>query len=369
MRAPAARPAGGPLSVSQVIVVAPEPAPWLGALLATLAGERVQLFAPWRVAGAAPPWWPARVRAAWQRRQLALPAGVEAVGRPELLALDAGLRAWAGDRADRVLRARFTMRRAVDRAAAASLPADARRVIAPSLAARRAFARARAGAHGGGARCVLVEDLPGLRELHDDLDRAARAHPDCAFLRRFRADAAVVAHQDAERHLADEVLVRGAFAEARVAARGHVVAPLPTAPLVAAPRAPRRSGVPRVLLAGLAAARGGAVEAAAATAAARGAWHLLVQPGAGMEPADLLSRPHVARASDAARALVDVDLVIAPAWCELYPREVALAAALGVPVIATPRAAGITTPAIEVAPGDAVGLGAAIAQQLQLQRG
>src|SRR5690606_39884464 len=95
------------------------------------------------------------------------------------------LAAWIGRRTDRRLRAMFWRRAAVDRVAAAVLSRrrDLRAVIAPSGAAERTFAAAAAA----GARRILLEDLPGLRQLHRDLDRAAAAHPQCRFLRRFRA--------------------------------------------------------------------------------------------------------------------------------------------------------------------------------------
>jgi glycosyltransferase involved in cell wall biosynthesis len=86
------------------------------------------------------------------------------------------------------------------------------------------------------------------------------------------------------------------------------------------------------------------------------AWELVVRPGEGMEPADLLARPGVRVA--AADVLDGIDLVVAPSWCESYPDEVARAAAAGLPVVATHRAAGFLD-LDEVAPGDADGLRAA----------
>ncbi|HWN72078.1 MAG TPA: hypothetical protein VNM90_30775, partial [Haliangium sp.] len=67
---------------------------------------------------------------------------------------------------------------------------------------------------------------------------------------------------------------------------------------------------------------------------------------------------------DQRRHLSGVDLVLAPAWCEAYLDEVATAGALGVPVVATLRAAGWVAPAHEIAPGDVQGLGAAVDRAL-----
>ena len=131
-------------------------------------------------------------------------------------------------------------------------------------------------------------------------------------------------------------------------------------------------GRKRVLLAGLAAARHGTMEALAAVAA-RPHVTLLVRPGEGMEPADLLAHPQVAVADDAQRRhLRGVDLVLAPAWCETYLAEVTTAAAVGVPVVATQRAAGWLTPvpdsasesALGLAPGDSQALGVAMDRAL-----
>jgi hypothetical protein len=95
-----------------------------------------------------------------------------------------------------------------------------------------------------------------------------------------------------------------------------------------------------VLLAGSAAARHGVHEALAAIDGIEDAT-LWVRPGEGMEPRDLLSRNRVRVAPSELHARVqNADVVLAPAWCESYPPEVPLAAAMGIPVIATDRAAG-----------------------------
>jgi len=209
---------------------------------------------------------------------------------------------------------------------------SARVVIAPSLAARATFAAAPSG-----CLKILVEDLPSFRQLHADLDVAALAHPDCRFLRRYRAPARLVARQEAERVLADALLVRGRYAAEQRSGAGKPILPLPL-PRVELARATHAPGARRrVLLVGLATARNGSMEALQAS----GDWELLVRPGEGMEPADLLSRPNVraARPSEIA-TLEGIDLVIAPAWCESHPEELRRAAAARVPAVATHRAAG-----------------------------
>jgi len=224
-------------------------------------------------------------------------------------------------------------------------------VIAPSLAARSVFAAAPLG-----CLKILVEDLPSFRQLHADLDLAALAHPDCRFLRRYRAPARLVARQEAERVLADALLVRGRFAAEQRSDTGKPVLPVPL-PRLELRRAPHAPGARRrVLLAGLATARNGSMEALEAF----GDWELLVRPGEGMEPPDLLSRPNVR----AARPTLDgVDLVIAPTWCESHPEELRRAAAAGVPAIATHRAAGWLD-LTEIPPGDAAALRAAAQRAL-----
>ena len=244
---------------------------------------------------------------------------------PHLLAADAALRAWARARTDRRYRADFVLRAAIDAWAAGLVRRHRPRiVIAPSLAARRTFAAARAA----GAATVLVLDVPLLRALHRDLDRAARRWPERAFLRRFRAPSWAIARQEAERVMADLILVRGAYAHALCLADG-----LPEARLARLPRRPGpvlpAPGAPtgRVRLAGLAAARHG-VDTALAAARALGL-ELVVRVGEGTEPAELARLPGVATDDG------PVDAIVCPAICETYPE---LVRASGVPVIASPMA-------------------------------
>jgi hypothetical protein len=199
-------------------------------------------------------------------------------------------------------------------------------VIAPSLAARRTFAAAREL----GARTELVLDLPLLRALHRDLDRAAAVWPERAFLRRFRAPSWATARQEAERVLADTILVRGAYARSLCLADGIPAAklatlPLPPAPVLPTPPAPTH----RIRLAGLAAARHG-IDTALAVARLLDKT-LVVRVGEGTEPAGLADLRGVAVDDD------PVDAIICPAVCETYAPELR---ALGIPVIASPMASG-----------------------------
>lgn len=299
---------------------------------------------------AVPAWMgrlPGRV-GAFARRRVVDAATVTA---PWMIAVDAGLRMWAGEATDRKYLAEFTLRHAIDRWAAREV--ERRRppvVIAPSLAARRTFAAARSY----GATTMLALDLPLFRVLHRDLDRAAEVWPERAFLRRFRAPSWAIAAQDSERVLADVILVRGAYARAACIADG-----IPDAKIEAmAQREPRpiaraeaRTG--RIRLAGLAAARHG-VDTALAAARELG-MTLVVRVGDGTEPADLARRPGVA---------VDdrpVDAVICPAVCETYADELRAARAAGIPVVASP---GASTDARGPDPFDARGFAAAIADAI-----
>jgi hypothetical protein len=238
-------------------------------------------------------------------------------------------------------------RRTADVVAALRLPASCHLVIAPAGAAERTFAAARSR----GVKTILVHDLPVLRQLHHDLDAAARRHPDAPLLRRYRAS--------------DRVVVLGAFARAALLAAGvpeDKLVPARTAPVSPArPPPPERR---RVLLAGLATTRNGAREALAAVTGL-GDVELLVRAGDGLDPPDLLRRRGVRAASAAEQHSLDgVHAVIAPAWCECDPPEVPLAARLGVPVLATARAAGdvdLSLAGAELPVGDVPALRRAIA--------
>lgn len=342
-----------------IAIVVPEPAAWPArvAALAAAIDPDVRVFAPWAIPDLAPVRAVSR-RVAFVRRRLARHRCETVPGWP---LVELALSAWIGERADRRLRALFLRRAAVDRLAAARLARarDLRAVIAPAAAAERTFA----AAARAGARTLLLDDLPSLRQLQEDLDGAAERHPDCRFLCRFRAGPAVLARQEVEWALADRILVRGAFARAVRAAAGVAADRLidwpDPLPAVDVPRA--RGGPGRALLAGLAAARHGTCEALA-LAESRPDLEILVRAGEGLEPAGLLDHPRVRPASAAELARLDgVALLIAPSWCESYPDELARAVSHGVPVIGTERAAGfVDLDGLAVAPGDVGALSAAI---------
>ena len=349
-----------------IVIVAPEPAAW-PARLAALAGEidpDVRVFAPWAIPDLAP-LRPLARRVAFVRRRLARQRCQNVLGWP---LAELALSAWIGERADRRLRALFLRRAAVDRLAAARLPrvGDLRAVIAPAGAAERTFA----AAARAGARTLLVDDLPSLRQLQEDLDGAALRHPDCRFLRRFRAGPAVLARQEVEWALADRILVRGAFARAVRTAAGVAAPRLIDWPDPLPAAGPREAARPtRALLAGLAAARHGTCEALALLDS-RPDLELVVRAGEGLEPAGLIEHPRVrcARAGELAR-LDGIGLVVAPSWCESYPDEVARAASHGVPVIGTVRAAGhLDLDGLATEPGDVRALSAAIDMAIAFPR-
>lgn len=241
-----------------------------------------------------------------------------------LLGVEAGVRVWARGQTDRRYRGELALRVAIDAWAAREVARSRPRlVIASTLAARATFAAARAV----GAATVLVLDLPLLRALHRDLDRAIAAWPTRGFLRRYRAPSWAIARQEAERAMADLVVVRGAYAHALCAADGIArIARLPTR----APRIAQHGKTRRLRLAGVAFARHG-VDTALAVASQLGA-ELVVRVGDDSEPRDLATRPGVVVDRDGA---LPVDAIISPAICECYPAELAT---VGVPVIASPMA-------------------------------
>ncbi|WP_394851084.1 hypothetical protein [Pendulispora rubella] len=277
------------------------------------------------------------------------------------------LLALAGTDAGRRMTARFAARRGADAWAARTLEATLQtgaEVTAPTCGALGTFAEARRR----GLRTVLMHDLPMLRPMHADLDRAALVHPRCAFLRRYRAPASMVARQEAEYVLADVIHVRGHFAREQLMARGIPAARLRALPSPEGPMPTRRAGngqnMHRVmLLAGLATARNGTMELRAALAA-QPRWTAVVRAGEGLDPPDLLAHPRIRVATRAEIERLDgIDVVVAPSWCESHAPEVARAAWLGVPVVATHRAAGfidLAVAGVEIAPGDAAGLAAAL---------
>ncbi len=239
--------------------------------------------------------------------------------------------------APRRIEARLALRRALALIAARQIPEDATTVIAPSLCARPVFAEAKRR----GLRTVLVQDLPCLRRLHLDLDRASAAHPGSKFLKNYRAPASAIVEQEAEWVLADEVRVRGAYAAKIVSATGATVATGRPPDLEAlAPKRPLK-----VQLAGIATPRHGIFELLKAQEAL--GFELIVRTGEGLEPYDLLHRKGV-------RTTGSPDVVVAPAWCEVHLPELHDAVARRIPVIATQQASAWLGPAVtRVEAGDA----------------
>lgn len=315
------------------VLVLPEPSPWLQRAAALVsADDELIVIAPWAVSERLLRRLPAGLRARFGHRAL---AGARSV--PGWTGVDAALRAWAGSAAHRLIQARLARRRLVDHLAARMirrLGPEVDAVIAPTLGSHRAFAAAPIS-----ARRILVEDLPLLRELHRDLDRALAAHPSCAFLRRFRAPDSAIVRQETELALADEIYTRSRYGAQLHHARGRAASMVHAlrVPAAATTRA-ARADQPVIQLAGLAAARNGAVEALAVLERLPDV-RLMARTGDGTEPAALLGHPRVIAPGSA-----PADAVIAPAWCESVAPEIERAVAAGVPVIATGAGAGWLEP-------------------------
>ena len=261
-------------------------------------------------------------------------------------------RLWSRGDAERIIHADIAQRALSDRAVALQVRrARPSLVVARSLAARHTLAAARAI----GAATVLVLDLPVLRQLAADLDRAAARWPERRFLRRVRPSSEWIAEQEAEWLLADAILVRGAYGRALLQARGvpaTAIAPLPPAADAPMLRAVTPTG--RVRLAGLATARHG-LDVARAACASLGLT-LVVRIGQGTEPRDLAALPGIAT-DDA-----PVDAVLCPALCEAYPAELAAARGAGVPVVVSRGAAQVGDQVVD--PYDAADVTTALASAL-----
>ncbi len=344
-----------------ICVLCPEPADWLEPVVRmTARSDEVVVIAPWvRKAGLG-----SRLSTGLARR-IAPPISARIVKLPGWSALDALSALWARQNTERSLRRRFALRALMDRLVSQWLPKDTRVVVAPACGAARTFARAARRELGR----MLISDLPSLRELHADLDDAARAHPDCSFLRNYRAPQKLVARQEMERSMATQAVVRS-----RLAQRVHLRAGITAANLLPWPVEPNPIARPvtevqgQVLLAGLASARAGSVEALGLIEACP-ELTLLVRPGEGTEPRRLLQHPRVRPSTRLEReTLKDVSAVIAPSWCESNPVEIARAVSARIPVVATERAAGfyeLERVGAQIRVGDVEGLNAAVTRVLR----
>lgn len=243
-------------------------------------------------------------------------------------------RAWmraAGRSAPRRIQARILWRQAVGAWAASRVPESCTHLYAPSFAARRAFS----AAQSMGAQTHLLEDLPDLRRLGVELDQASAAHPSAALLRRHRARGEDLATQQAERELAERIYVPS---EDRMVA-GKECLPLPRTPRPQGASTERlASSAPTVLLSGVPVARSGTYEALAALEDLPHCT-LLIRPSEVTEPPELLLHPRVRLATPAELQLQGVDAVVAPSWVQSVHPHLELASALGLPIVATRRAA------------------------------
>ncbi len=316
----------------KTVVHEAEPSPWVRHALSKLAPENLQRLAPWAL-----PAWAASAAPQALQRFASLRVETSAKSALGFTALELAGRLYSRGRRDRMFRSQFALRAAGAMWAASTREAaDAQHLLAPSLAARRLFAK---HAH---AETTLLLDLPLFRTMHDDLDRAAKKHPECEFLRRYRAPSWAIVEQECEIAMADRVIVRGRFAREEVINLGvspsqvSVLEP-PCTPVV--PRRVRTPGELHVLLPGLAAARHGTSELLA-TLQGRPWLRVHLRQGEGAEPKELLSHPQVVVANQ--HTLGQVDAVIAPSLCEAYFPELQVAARSGIATIATERAAGAT---------------------------
>lgn len=322
-------------------IVAPEPASWVADAIASHDGP-VWLFAPYDLSQLAPfaAALPAAIRQRIERFSAHGGPRVHVRSLPLWHAAIAASRLWERGRTDRQLAARFAFRAATDAVAGELLPRGVTEVLAPSSAARRVFAQATKVAPD--ASRTWIQDLPVLDALQEDLDRAVEAHPESAFLRRYRASHRAVARQRAEWTLATRVLARGPYAARALVEHGCKTPVTIASTRVSAekPRPIARQGAITLLLAGFAAARNGSHEALAVLDATPEAT-LLVRRGEGSEPRALFEHPRVRESTERERSTLDgVDIVLAPAVCEGYAPEVHRAIERGVRVIATTRGLG-----------------------------
>ncbi len=313
----------------RAVALCVEPSPWLDRAIQNYSHSDLHTLVPWRVPGWAPRFAPPSLK-----RFVSLRAaqGRGALGYP---ALELATRLYSRGRRDKMFQCQFALRQASSIWASRTPELRlAHHVLAPSLSARRLFA-ARSK-----AEAILLLDLPLFRTMHEDLDRAAAAHPDCKFLRRYRAPSWAIVEQECEIAMADHIVVRGRFARQELIKLG--VSPdritiVETAYQPITPNRLRAHGLLRVMLPGLAAARHGTAQLLASLET-RPWLRIALRPGEGAEPESLMGHPQVSRAN--ATTLSEVDAVVAPSLCEAYFPEVRIAAASGIPVVATMRGAG-----------------------------
>jgi hypothetical protein len=314
-----------------IIAFEPEPSPLMRAFEGAQPEPVGRIIRPWRL----PPGVRRLAPSPLQRfvTQRCQDVGIGLTGFP---LVELAARAWAGSRTDRTLHSRFLFRRLLGQWAARQpgVPnADA--IIAPSCAARYLFSAAPT------ARKILLLDMPGLRCLHDDLDLAATQHVNCAYLNRYRAPDWTVVDQEVEWQLADEIHVRGRFAHQLLLNQGVPAEKILLFEPAPPPPALREEARPdtdlHVLLAGLASARHGTNELLKVLDS-RPWLQVYARAGEGCEPAEFVQHPRVHSAT--AGSLLQADAVLVPSFCETYLPELNLAAASGVPIIASLRGAG-----------------------------
>jgi hypothetical protein len=309
------------------LVVAPEPAVWLEPLLRRLPLESTCLVAPWA---------PASIH------------GVATLRIPGFSSLHSGLMRVLSRAGSAQLKTKILWRQALDLLVAQFLPVEARWIWAPSLGARATFARFPQ------AHKVLLADLPPLKNLHDDLDFAARSLPHCAYLRHFRADAPALVQQTEEYGLATAIEANSRAA-AKVIER---VSAAPVTPLFQ--RTPLQTLVflsdGPVLLAGSTASRGGLEVALAA--AEKSGQTLMARRQGGTAPASL-KHPRLQLLDADSSASLHISALWVPTWMETTAPEIAQALRAHIPVWATDRALGwqLPGPGLQVVPrGDSQSL-------------
>ncbi len=268
---------------------------------------------------------------------------------------------WLGEQGAARQRALLAESERLARAMAARLrPSDVELIVAQELLPWLW----RLGVLGGRRTTVLIQRLP-LADLHAQLDRAARAHPESPTLADFRADRELLA--DEARALDHATTIVTPHAELAQRFGDRAVHLGWTVPESASPRRTRRPGRPRVWLPASTLGRKGAYELRAALAGLDRSLVLRVS-GRELEGSNFWAaapRVDLVHGPPDLLSPATVDLAVLPAWVEHAPRALLRAVAAGVPTIAS-RACGLAGVAgvIEVPTGDIAALQAAIAGQL-----